>query len=184
MGVFDFFKKNKNEDPSQLHYKKHKTIGGNGVRKMYYDNGKGPLESTVNVVDGYWDGEKVYFRRDGSISSTSRYVHDLYDRDKLGSHEEKVESGLFVYLSNNIFGEMKEYYENGNIKIIANRHYTSDGKVYDFGIWQYFDSNGELCDVLDFGNPTPCEFSNKKHFDKKIKEIEIQRIKFKDFITK
>ena len=31
MGVFDFFKKNKNEDPSQLHYKKHKTIGGNGV---------------------------------------------------------------------------------------------------------------------------------------------------------
>ena len=184
MGLFDFLKKNKNEDPSSIHSEKYKTIGGNGIRKMYYDDGKGPLESTVNVINGYWDGVKVYYRRDGSIYATKNYVHDLYDRDRLMHHEIKIQSRLLVYLSEIIFGEMTEYYANGNIEIIANRHYTSDGGVYDFGIWQYFDVEGKLYNVKDHGNPIPCEFSNKKYFDDKIKETEIQRIKFKDFLKK
>jgi hypothetical protein len=46
MGIFDFLKKNKNEDPK------------NGIRKTYYDNGKGPLQTEVNVINGYWYGSK------------------------------------------------------------------------------------------------------------------------------
>ena len=171
MGIFDFLKKNKNEDPK------------NGIRKTYYDNGKGPLQTEVNVINGYWDGVKVYYRRDGSISATRNYINDLYDRDRLYIQEIKLINCLPpLSRSNVIFGEMTDRFANGNIEIIYNRHYTSDGDKYDFGIWQYFDLKGKLLEVMDFGNPIPCEFSNKKYFEDKIKEIESQRKEFKDLL--
>jgi len=171
MGIFDFLKKNKKEDPE------------NGIIKSYYDNGKGPLESRVNVINGKWDGIKVYYRRDGSIIGTKTYVKDLYDRDRLFIQERKMKTGYpFTAFSNIIFGECTDRFANGNIEIIYNRHYTSDGDISSFGIWQYFDINGKLLEVIDFGNPIPCEFSNKKYFEDKIKEIESQRKEFKDLL--
>jgi antitoxin component YwqK of YwqJK toxin-antitoxin module len=169
MGIFDILKKNKNEDPK------------NGIRKSYYDNGKGPLEYTVNVINGYWDGIVVYYRRDGSISSTRTYVNDLYDRDRLLNHSLK-NNDLGTSRSNVMFGEGTDRYANGNIEIISNKQFTSSGGAYEFGIWQHFDINGKLLYVEDYGNPIPCEFSNKKYFDDKIKEIESQRKEFKDLL--
>ena len=126
---------------------------------------------------------KVYYRRDGSISATRNYINDLYDRDRLYIQEIKLINCLPpLSRSNVIFGEMTDRFANGNIEIIYNRHYTSDGDKYDFGIWQYFDLKGKLLEVMDFGNPIPCEFSNKKYFEYKIKEIERQRREFKDLL--
>ena len=137
----------------------------------------------MNVINGYWDGIKVYYRRDGSISSTRTYVNDLYDRDRLMNHSIKMNNDLGSSHSNIMFGEATERYANGNIEFISNFQFTSAGGRCEFGILQVFDINGKLLLVEDLGNPIPCEFSNKKYFDDKIKEIESQRIEFKDLLV-
>ena len=55
MGLFDFLKKNKN------------IITDNGLNKIYYDDGKGPIKEEFSKIKGVLNGEYSEFSRNGTF---------------------------------------------------------------------------------------------------------------------
>ncbi len=64
MGLFDFFKKNKNR------------FNTNGTNYIYYDNGKGPIKEKFNKKNGVLDGEYIKYDRNGNFK-TDLYVNGI-----------------------------------------------------------------------------------------------------------
>ena len=104
MGIFDFFKKNKNiendngyneiylETAKHIFYKKKGKV--EGEYKGYYKSGE--LLFTVNWVDGLKQGEYKGYYKSGELKSTVNWVDGLKQ------------------------GEMKRYYESGELESTEN----------------------------------------------------------------
>lgn len=56
MGLFDFFKRNKN------------IITDNGTNYIYFDNGKGSIKEKFNKVNGVLNGEYIEYNRNGTFN--------------------------------------------------------------------------------------------------------------------
>ena len=65
MGVFDFFKKNKNIENE------------NGLNEVYYNNGKGSLKQRFFQKDGIPNGMSQTFYKDGQLEEQSYWKDGL-----------------------------------------------------------------------------------------------------------
>ena len=164
MGLFDFFKRNKNKKPKE------------GVCEIYYDNGEGPLECTVNVVDGYRggvaggednpyldedtikrlrnytgyrDGLMKWYRRDGKMYRTEVYKYDLYDRKKMYEIDLKASSDPKKYKKterHEITGDMvtvnKYIKSNSELNCGRTIEYYENGNLESIGNWYSHETEG------------------------------------------
>tara|TARA_B110000003_G_scaffold63498_1_gene64013 strand:- start:699 stop:2171 length:1473 start_codon:yes stop_codon:yes gene_type:complete len=93
MGVFDFFKKNKNIENE------------NGLNEVYYNNGKGSLKQRFFQKDGIPNGMSQTFYKDGQLEEQS------YWKDGL------LHGNLKWYHSNGKL-KLESYYIDGNVDYI------------------------------------------------------------------
>ena len=81
MGLFDFFKRNKN------------IITDNGLNKIYYDNGKGAIEEEFSKINGVLNGEYIKYNingpyelktyKDGVICLTDEQILENKRKEKI-----------------------------------------------------------------------------------------------------
>jgi antitoxin component YwqK of YwqJK toxin-antitoxin module len=118
--------------------------GGNGNVTTYYSNGNKSAE--LKFVDGKLDGKYVLYHSDG----------------KVYYQEEDMEYGLTK-------GEVKEYYQNGNVKTDFQDYYDNqdglykeyyengklkeEGNYYNgllHGTYKYYDQNGKVAESRNY----------------------------------
>lgn len=85
MGLFDFFKKNKN------------VITDNGSNYIYYDNGKGSLKEKFYKNNGVLDGEYIKYDRSGNFK-TDLYVNGIKELTKKEIFAKKQEEEIKLNL--------------------------------------------------------------------------------------
>ena len=120
MGMFDFFKKNKNIELLDLEM-------GNGRTETYYDNGKGPLMCFHNHKNFVYHGESKYFHRNGKVSQIQNFekggLHGLYQayseegcliRENFMTMEKKMVKSKWFYKNSEQLRLLEEY-KNGKL---------------------------------------------------------------------
>jgi antitoxin component YwqK of YwqJK toxin-antitoxin module len=133
-------------------YKNEKQIGN---WKSYHKNGQ--ISSEYSYDDGMRDKEYISYYKDGSVKRKVEKSGDFYVRRSYyesgnlktqslienGYYKEYLENGALIieanYKTNELDGEWKRYYENGNIEWVVT--YT-DG--YRSGGYKHFFENGNL----------------------------------------
>ena len=126
MGMFDFFKKNKNIELLDLEM-------GNGRTETYYDNGKGPLMCFHNHKNFVYHGESKYFHRNGKVSQIQNFekggLHGLY--------QAYSEEGCLIrenfYDNGEKDGKSKWFYKNSEQLRLLEEY--KNGKLIDIMYW-------------------------------------------------
>ena len=116
MGIFDFFKKNKNI----INYK-------DGLNEIYYNNGKGKLKERYYNKDRQKDGLYQLYYEDGKTIKEERNYRPG-STDDLGWTGNSIKIGLH-----------KTYYKNGKIESITD-HDLGPDESYK----QYFEETGQI----------------------------------------
>lgn len=90
MGLFDFFKSNKN------------IITDNGTNYIYYDNGKGSIKEKFNKINGVFNGDYFEYNRDGTFN-IKKYVNGIISLTEeeilIKNQEEEVKNNIKVEIS-------------------------------------------------------------------------------------
>ena len=89
MGIFDFFKKNKNIE------------NDNGLNETYYDNGSGELKERFTKKNGEREGLYQYFNKNGENINSFEYKYGK----KVGEYKNGEKEGEWVELIENNRGE-------------------------------------------------------------------------------
>lgn len=186
MGLFDFFKSNKN------------IIDDNGVKEIYFDNKRSKVKERFFLKNGKRDGLCEEFYENGKLKIRSEWKNGIQN-GKIYYYNDI--NGLLISESEIINGNYcKEYIEYdyyGNIKIINNGYkysfYNWDAfqfkniKVCDInvdnrsiiGIWTNYRSNGDIDYQLDFDDALQIE--KMKRGDWNSDGYQVRKIKYDSF---
>ena len=137
MGIFDFFKKNKN------------IKNQNGLNEIYYKNGKGNIKEKYFLKDGLNDGLKIKFYESGEIDSKRNYrgyyltLRGTKYPHFHGEHVYFYKNGQvkkeMMYLQGKQIGNERNYYKNGQLSWEC---YYSDNSL--LGKYKSYYKNGQL----------------------------------------
>ena len=146
MGIFDFFKKNKNIE------------NDNGLNETYYNNGKGELKEKFTKKNGNIEGLYKNFFKNGKIKETISYIRNKFDgRFKMyySTGEVRVEGNCSNGKKNGdfiLYKYRRSHEENGDFNNISKYYIEKVTGRYENnkkeGVWKrtkegYIDGNEE-----------------------------------------
>jgi antitoxin component YwqK of YwqJK toxin-antitoxin module len=127
MGIFDFFKKNKNIDNE------------NGLNEVYSDNGNGVLEERFYKKSGVKDGIYECYYKNGQLNIESNWKDGKEDGLYKSYHENGQLKQEGNFKDGKMSGLFKFYLENGQLE--AESNFKNDKKN---GLTKFYNENGQL----------------------------------------